>query len=212
MEERNDVVASRAGRKVPMVSEGAEGRLREIVETQPAALVEVDAAGKILAINPRGRQAFGIGEDEAALGTPLMDRLPEPERDRFAMFVEQVCEGQPASHECAIGGASPRKISSEAVTLARGPDEAPAALIVATDVSRMRALEQQVRRLEQLHADREAALAAAEERARLVEAKHRAQAKRVEQVLARAKQQLGQRGPANESHAMLSVPAAGATS
>lgn len=190
-------------RLVPMVTEGAEGRLRAIIESQPAALLELSADGRVLAMNARAHTLFRVKDPEAVLGEMFTDLLPEVARDRFEAFVGRVSAGRRESFECRLTRDDGEEyvVSSDAVPFTRAPDAAAAVLLVASDVSRTRTLERRLRAAERDQVDLKARHAeectrleshvkAADEQLRQMTERQTQQAERVQQALTRANQEL----------------------
>ena len=175
-------------RRVPLVSEGAEGRLRAIVESQPACLAEVTHDGRLLAMNAANRALVGVEGPAQVLGKDYGCLVASADRDRVADFIRRVCDGRSDSLEYSVvdkdGGV--RDVQSDAVPLRRTPGGTVAALLVTRDIAGQRALE--------------TALSQAEDRIRQLDSERQQQAKRVTRVLGKAQMQVQDLQATRASH------------
>ena len=161
-------------RRVPLVSEGAEGRLRAIVESQPACLSEVAHDGRLLAMNAANRALIGAKRPTQVLGKAYNCLVASADRDRVGDFIRRVCDGRNESLEYSVvhSDGSVRKVLSDAVPIRRTPGGTVAALMVTRDIARQKALE--------------TALRQAEDRIRQLDSRHQEQATRVQRALGKA--------------------------
>ena len=165
-------------RRVPLVSEGAEGRLRAIVESQPACLSEVAHDGRLLAMNAAKRALIGVERPAQVLGKDYTCLVASADRNRVGDFIRRVCDGRSECLEYSMvhRDGSVREVVSNAVPLRRTPGGTVAALMVTRDIAGQRALE--------------IALRQAEDRIRQLDSEHHEQAKRVKRVLGKAHMQV----------------------
>jgi PAS domain S-box-containing protein len=190
-------VAEMAAR--PVGRDGAEARLRAIVEAQPACLLEVAPDGRLLAMNAANLALVGGTRLAQVLGKDYGRLVAPADRERVGRFIRRVCEGHCESLEYSvllIDGTA-RAVASDAVPLERDAGETVVALMVTRDMTETRELEQALRatgeRNEQgmaRHADERQRLEQAEDRIRQLVTQQEAQSKRVGRALSRAHAEL----------------------
>jgi PAS domain S-box-containing protein len=110
---------------------GTEERLRAVIEAAPASILVATSEGRVLAANRAALTLLNVGRLEELLGSSLVERVADEERDGFRNFITAVCQGEPASLEYRLAGETPRSVETRAVPLARD-GAAPAAFLGVT--------------------------------------------------------------------------------
>ena len=158
----------------------AVGRLRAIVESQPACLSEVAHDGRLLAMNQAHLALVGTERLAEVVGSDFGSLVAPADRERVSRFIKHVADGHGQALEYSMmrGDGRVTDVCSDAVPLDRGPGTTAAALIVTRDITEQRALEGKLRAAEQRH--QQSVTGHAVERERLEQALRDAEAKILE--------------------------------
>ncbi len=124
---------------VALCSRHSERTLREsqelcntLFEMLSSAVALVDLEGRITKTNRRSAEFFGFDDDDEMIGSRLVERIAEPERDRVSRLLADVgATGRTASVECQLvrrdGTLLPAELSSTTIT---GDDEQVTGIMV----------------------------------------------------------------------------------
>ncbi len=71
-----------------------ERRFRELAESLPETIFEVDLKGRVTFVNKRGFEQFGYTKDDFEKGINVLERICESDRDRALKNIERIFQGE----------------------------------------------------------------------------------------------------------------------